>query len=47
VAMGAPLMGLFCVANIWVYLVANFAAAAAAAAFFRLIDPDGPEPQRG
>jgi aquaporin Z len=40
VAIGATLMGLFSVANIWVYLVANFAAAAAAAAFFRFIDPD-------
>jgi len=49
VALGATLMGLFSAANIWVYLVANFAAAAAAAAFFKLIDPDGPEraPQRG
>jgi len=46
VAIGATLMGLFSAANIWVYLVANFAAAAAAAAFFKLIDPDGSEPQR-
>ena len=44
VALGAILMGLFSAANIWVYLVANFAAAAAAAAFFKLVDPDGPEP---
>jgi len=44
VALGATLMGLFSAANIWVYLVANFAAAAAAAAFFKLVDPDGPEP---
>ena len=41
VALGATLMGLFSAANIWVYLVANFAAAAAAAAFFKLVDPDG------
>ena len=41
VAIGATLMGLFSVANIWVYLVANFAAAAAAAAFFRVVDPEG------
>jgi len=34
-------MGLFSIANIWVYLVANFAAAAAAAAFFRVVDPEG------
>jgi len=49
VALGATLMGLFSAANIWVYLVANFAAAAAAAAFFKLIDPEGaeaPKPQR-
>jgi aquaporin Z len=45
VAIGATVMGLFSPANIWVYLVANFAAAAAAAAFFRLIDPDSPAPQ--
>ena len=44
VALGATLMGLFSAANIWVYLVANFAAAAAAAAFFKLVDPGGPEP---
>ena len=41
VALGATVMGLFSAANIWVYLVANFAAAAAAAAFFKLVDPDG------
>lgn len=41
VAIGATLMGLFNVANIWVYLVANFAAAAAAAAFFKVVDPEG------
>ena len=40
VAIGATLMGLFSPANIWVYFVANFAAAAAAAAFFRVIDPE-------
>jgi aquaporin Z len=40
VAIGATLMGLFSAANIWVYLVANFAAAAAAAAFFRIVDPE-------
>jgi len=46
VALGATLMGLFSAANIWVYLVANFAAAAAAAAFFKLIDPEGAEPPK-
>ena len=35
VAVGATLLGLFDVANIWVYLVAQFAAAAAAAAVFK------------
>jgi len=46
VALGGTLMGLLSFANIWVYLVADFAAAAAAAAFFRLIDPDGAEPPK-
>jgi aquaporin Z len=46
VALGATLMGLFSAANIWVYLVANFAAAAAAAAFFKLIDPEAAEPPK-
>ena len=41
VAIGATLLGLFAPANIWVYLVANFAAAAAAAAVFKFIDPEG------
>jgi aquaporin Z len=45
VALGATLMGLFDPANIWVYLVANFAAAAAAAAFFKLVTPSSPEPE--
>ena len=44
VALGATVMGLFSATNLWVYLVANFTAAGAAAAFFKLIDPDGPEP---
>ncbi len=44
VALGATLMGLFSAANIWVYLVANFAAAIAAVVFFKLVAPDGPEP---
>ena len=41
VALGATIMGLFNAANIWVYLVANFAAAGAAAAFFKLVAPEG------
>jgi aquaporin Z len=41
VAIGATILGLFAPANIWVYLVANFAAAAAAAAVFKFIDPEG------
>jgi hypothetical protein len=46
VAIGATLIGLFSAASIWVYLVANNAAAAVAAALFNVIDADGPEPQR-
>jgi aquaporin Z len=41
VAIGATLMGVFSAANIWVYLVANLAAAAAAAALFKVVDPEG------
>ena len=40
VAIGATLLGLFAPANIWVYLVANFAAAAAAAAVFKVVNDD-------
>jgi aquaporin Z len=40
VVLGATLMGMFSVANVWVYLVANFAAAAAAAAFVTVVDAD-------
>jgi len=43
VALGATPMGLFNPAHLWVYLVANFAAAAVAAAFFRLVAPDEAE----
>jgi hypothetical protein len=32
------LVGLFAASNIWIYLVANFAAAAAAAAMFKLTE---------
>lgn len=42
VALGATLMGLFSVANIRVYLVANFAAAVAAAAFFTFVEAEAP-----
>ncbi|MGH9256541.1 MAG: aquaporin [Vicinamibacterales bacterium] len=38
VALGATLLGLFAVSNVWIYLVANFAAAAAAAACFKFTD---------
>lgn len=41
VVLGVALLGLFDPATLWIYLVANFAAAAAAAAFFRLIDAEG------
>jgi aquaporin Z len=40
VAVGIVIMGLTAPANIWIYLVANFAAAAAAAAIFRTINSD-------
>ena len=40
VAVGITVMGLSRVANIWIFLVANFAAAAAAAFTFRIINPE-------
>jgi aquaporin Z len=40
VAVGATLLGLFAPANIWVYLVATFAAAAAAAAVYKVVNDD-------
>lgn len=40
VAVGITVMGLSRIANIWIYVVANFAAAAAAAFTFRLINPE-------
>jgi aquaporin Z len=39
VAIGATVMGLFSWGHIWIYLVANFAGAAAAAYAFRLTQP--------
>jgi len=41
VVVGVTLLGLFAASNIWIYLIANFAAASAAAAFFRYVDADG------
>jgi aquaporin Z len=41
VVAGVTLLGLVASSNIWIYLVANFAAASVAAALFRYIDPDG------
>jgi aquaporin Z len=41
VVLGVTLLGIFSIANVWIYLVANFAAAAAAAAVYKVIDPDG------
>jgi aquaporin Z len=38
VVLGLTLVGLFAASNIWIYLVANFAAAAAAAAMFKLTE---------
>ncbi len=40
VAIGATILGLFKAANIWIYLVANFAGGAAAACAFKFINPD-------
>jgi len=39
VVVGATIMGLSTLANIWIYLVANFAGGAAAAMAFRFINP--------
>lgn len=41
VVVGVTLLGLFAAGNIWIYLIANFAAASAAAAFFRYVNADG------
>ncbi|MFM2095084.1 MAG: hypothetical protein RIS70_2208 [Planctomycetota bacterium] len=40
VAVGATVMGLFKVANIWIYLVGNFGGAALAAIVFKITHPD-------
>ncbi|MFM9963223.1 MAG: MIP/aquaporin family protein [Planctomycetaceae bacterium] len=40
VAVGITMMGLSSLANIWIFLVGNFAGAAVAAAAFKLINPD-------
>ena len=40
VAIGATVLGLFSWSHIWIYLVANFAGAGAAACAFRLTQPD-------
>ncbi|MCI0680857.1 MAG: aquaporin [Gemmataceae bacterium] len=40
VAVGVTVMGLEAVANIWIYLVADFAGGAVAAIAFKLINPD-------
>lgn len=40
VVVGVTLLGLFAPGNIWIYLVANFAAASVAAAFFRYVNAD-------
>jgi aquaporin Z len=40
VAVGITIMGLSSLANIWIFLVANFAGGIAAAAAFRFINPD-------
>ena len=40
VAVGITVMGLSSLANIWIFLVGNFAGAAVAATVFKLINPD-------
>jgi len=40
VAVGATIMGLFAASNLWIYLVANFTAAAAAAFTFKFLNPE-------
>jgi len=40
VAIGVTVMGLSAVSNIWIFLVANFAAGAAAGLAFRALNPD-------
>ena len=40
VAVGVTMMGLSSAANIWIFLVGNFAGAAVAATVFKLINPD-------
>ena len=40
VAVGVTVMGLSAPANIWIFLVGNFAGGAAAATVFKLINPD-------
>ena len=40
VVLGVTLLGLFAASNIWIYLVANFAAAAAAAAVFKFTEAE-------
>jgi aquaporin Z len=40
VAVGITVMGLSGIANIWIFLVANFAAAAAAAAIFKFVNTE-------
>jgi aquaporin Z len=44
VAVGITIMGLSAVVNIWIFLIANFAAAAAAAYVFRAVNPQEDHP---
>jgi aquaporin Z len=44
VGIGATIMGLFAVTDIWIFLVAPVAGAAAAGALFRLLDLDNDKP---
>jgi aquaporin Z len=47
VAFGASVMGLFSWANIWIYLLADFAGGAAAALTFRYLNPGDLKPGNG
>lgn len=40
VAVGVTVMGISAIANIWIYMVANFAGGAVAAIAFKMINPD-------
>jgi aquaporin Z len=47
VAVGITVMGLSAASNIWIFLVANFAAGAATALVFRSVNPEEKRSQQG